>query len=91
VAISLYTISNTFILGLFTNNTIVCYYSVAEKIIRAILGFLSPISQTIYPHMSKLTNESKEIGVKFIRKVTLLIGGFSFILSLIIFKTFAEC
>jgi PST family polysaccharide transporter len=85
VAISLYTISNTFILGLFTNNTIVGYYSAAEKIIRAIQGFLAPISQTIYPYVSKLMNESKEIGVKFIRKVTLLIGGFSFILSFFIF------
>jgi len=85
VAISLYTISNTFILGLFTNNTIVGYYSAAEKIIRAIQGFLAPISQTIYPYISKLMNESKEIGVKFIRKVTPLIGGFSFILSLFIF------
>jgi polysaccharide transporter, PST family len=85
VAISLYTISNTFILGLFTNNTIVGYYSAAEKIIRAIQGFLAPISQTIYPHISKLMNESKEIGVKFIRKVTILIGGFSFILSFFIF------
>jgi PST family polysaccharide transporter len=85
VAISLYTISNTFILGIFTNNTIVGYYSAAEKIIRAILGFLAPISQTIYPYISKLMNESKEIGAKFIRKVTLLIGGFSFILSFFIF------
>jgi PST family polysaccharide transporter len=85
VAISLYTISNTFILGLFTNNTIVGYYSAAEKIIRAIQGLLGPISQTIYPHVSKLMYESKESGIKFLRKVTLLIGSFSFVLSLIIF------
>ena len=85
VAISLYTISNTFILGLFTNNTIVGYYSAAERIIRVIQGFLAPISQTIYPHISKLMNESKEVGGKFIRKVTLLIGSFSFILSFFIF------
>jgi len=85
VAISLYTISNTFILGLFTNNTIVGYYSAAEKIIKAIQGLLGPISQTIYPHVSKLMYESKEYGIKFLRKVTLLIGSFSFVLSLIIF------
>ena len=85
VAISLYTVSNTFILGLFTNNTIVGYYSAAEKIIRASQGFLAPISQTIYPYASKLMNESKENGISFIKKLTFIIGSSSFVLSLIIF------
>jgi len=85
VAISLYTTSNTFILGLFTNNTIVGYYSAAERIIKAVLGLLSPISQTLYPHISKLIKESEETGIKFIRKVTSLIGGLSFVLSLSVF------
>jgi len=85
VAISLYTISNTFILGLFTNNTIVGYYSAAERVIKAIQGLLTPVSQTIYPYISKLVSESKEKGIKFIQKITFLIGGISFILSLFIF------
>jgi PST family polysaccharide transporter len=85
VAISLYTISNTFILGLFTNNTIVGYYSAAEKIIKAIQGLSNPISQTIYPHVSKLMHESRETGIKFLRKVAFLKGGFNLVLSLSIF------
>ena len=89
VAISLYTISNTFILGLFTNNAIVGYYAAAEKIVKAVQGLLGPVSQTIYPHISKLMNESVELGIKFIRKVTVIIGGISFGLSLILF-IFAE-
>jgi PST family polysaccharide transporter len=88
VAISLYTISNTFILGLFTNNTIVGYYAAAEKIIKAAQGLQTPISQTIYPYMSKLVNESKSISIIFLRKLTLLIGGIFFFLSLSVF-TFA--
>jgi len=85
IAISLYTNFNTFILGLFTNNTIVGYYSAAEKIVKAVQGLLSPISQTIYPYISKLVKESKERGLKFIQKVAFLIGGISFLLSLSLF------
>ena len=85
VAISLYTISNTFILGLFTNNTIVGYYSAVEKIVKSVQGLLGPISQTIYPYVSKLISESKEAGIRFLRKILFLIGVFSFILSTLIF------
>lgn len=85
VAISLYSISNTFILGLFANNTIVGYYSGAEKIINAVQGLLSPVSQTIYPHISKIASESKERALKFLQKITILIGSSSFVLSLLIF------
>jgi len=85
VAISLYTISNTFILGLFTNNTIVGYYSAAEKLIKAAQGLLTPVSRTIYPYISKLVKESKERGLQFIQKVIFLIGGISFLLSVSMF------
>ncbi len=84
IAISLYTTSNTFILGLFTNNTIVGYYTGAEKIVKAVQGLLTPISQTIYPYISKLVSESKERAIKFIKKLVIIIGTGSFILSLFI-------
>jgi PST family polysaccharide transporter len=85
VAISLYTISNTFILGLFTNNTIVGYYAAAEKIIRVIQSMLTPISQTVYPYISKLASESKEKALNFIKKLLKIIGLGSFIISFLIF------
>jgi len=85
VAISLYTVSNTFILGLFTNNTIVGYYSAAERLIKAVQGLLTPVSQTVYPYISKLASESKERALNVIRKLIMLVGGGTFFVSLLIF------
>jgi PST family polysaccharide transporter len=85
IAISLYTISNTFILGLFTNNTIVGYYAAAEKIVRVVQSMLTPISQTVYPYISKLASESKEKALNFIKKLLEIIGLGSFIISFLIF------
>jgi len=84
ISISLYTTSNTFFLGLFTNNTIVGYYSAAEKIVKAVEGLLTPISQTVYPYISKLAGESKEKALSLIRKLAKLVGGGSFVISLIL-------
>lgn len=84
-AVSLYTTSNTFILGLLANNLIVGYYSAAEKLIRSGQRLLNPISQTIYPHISKLVSDSKEKAISFIRKALLLIGGGSFVVSFVPF------
>lgn len=89
IAISLYTISIIFILGLFSNNVIVGYFSVAEKIIQAVKGINAPIAQAIYPLMSKKTHFNKQAGLAFIRRVTALVGSVMFILSLMLF-VFAE-
>ncbi|MEM2447221.1 MAG: oligosaccharide flippase family protein [Candidatus Bathyarchaeia archaeon] len=85
LSISLYTTSNTFILGIFTNNTIVGYYSAAEKLIRVFQGLLTPVSQTVYPHISKLAKESKETAIRFIKRLAILVGSVTFVISVIIF------
>lgn len=84
-ATSLYTTSNAFILGLVTNNTIVGYYSAAEKIIRAVQYLNNPISQAIFPYISKLTTDSKEKSLSFIKKTTKLVGAANLLFSLMIF------
>lgn len=84
-AISLYTLSNVFILGLLTNNIIVGYYSAAEKIIKAVQGLFSPMSQTAYPYISKLASESRQKALVFIKKMLIFVGSGSFIVSLLVF------
>jgi len=84
VAISLYTISTTFILGLFTNNTIVGYYAGAEKIIQAFKGLMTPISQTVYPYISKKFSISTENGLRFLKRMTKYVGAITGVISLLI-------
>ncbi|MCJ7648635.1 MAG: flippase [Candidatus Lokiarchaeota archaeon] len=79
IAINLYTNSNTFILGLLTNNEVVGYFSAADKIRSIAQSFLSITAQTIYPYVNKLLSESFEKYITFMRKVfrvSLVINGF---------------
>ena len=56
VSVTLYTSANTFILGLLTNNTMVGYYTIAEKLYMALQSFYSPIVQALYPYVAKEKN-----------------------------------
>ena len=85
VAISFYTTSNVFVLGIFASTTIVGYYSAAEKIIYVAIGLLGPISQSLYPHISSIASKSKEDASDFIKKIIVYIGSFTFVISIIIF------
>ena len=89
IAINLYTASNIVFLGILTNNTVVGYFSGAQKIISSINGLISPITQAIYPYVSKLANNSKIDTLNFLRKVILVLGGGNLIGSILIF-IFAE-
>lgn len=89
VAINLYTASNLVFLGLLTNNMVVGYFSGAQKIIQNINSLISPITQAIYPYISKTANNSKLDALKFLRKIVWILGGGTFIVSILIF-IFAE-
>lgn len=59
-SVSLYTVGNAFILGLFVAPSFVGYYAGAEKIGKALVSLLNPITQTLYPRLSHLVH--KDIG-----------------------------
>lgn len=84
ISISLYTTTNTFVLGLFTNDIIVGYYAAGEKLIRVVISFFEPVFQAFYPYISKLAAESKERAVKNL--ATLL--SYTFIIAFLIFLIF---
>jgi PST family polysaccharide transporter len=85
LAISLYTISTTFILGIFTNNTIVGYFAAADKIITAAKSFMGVVNQTIYPHVNKIVKKNPIEGLKFIKKVLIVVSLITFTISGLIF------
>ena len=89
IAINLYTASNVVFLGILTNNTVVGYYSGAKKIIDNITALFSPVSQAIYPHVSKLAAASEDMAVQFLKKLFRIVGASTFVLSTLIFF-FAE-
>jgi polysaccharide transporter, PST family len=61
--------SNIFILGLFANNSIVGYYSIAEKIITAMRQPLVVFSQAIYPRICELATDSHKKIKNFYRQL----------------------
>jgi len=84
-AVGLYTAGNAFILGLLTNNTVVGYYSAAEKLVKAVQLLLHPISQAAYPRFSKMATESKVGALKWGRRMLLLMSGLGLVLSIGLF------
>jgi len=90
ISISIYTGINTVILGFLTNNTIVGYYSVAQKIIRAGLSIQSQLAVVFYPHISKMFKISKEKAVASIKKAFIATMLFAIPVTIFIFSNANE-
>lgn len=85
IAINLYTASNIVFLGMLTNNVVVGYFSGAKKIIDNLTQLMSPVTQAIYPYVSKKAAASKNEAVRFLRKIVIFLGGGNLAISLSIF------
>jgi PST family polysaccharide transporter len=81
-AVSLYTSSNTLILGFFAGDSIAGVYASMEKLILAIKSMYSPFYQAIFPKLStKPYNEIRS----YIDKMRIPIGFLGLTISIIIF------
>ena len=58
--ISAYRETNVFVLGLVSNNIITGYYSIAERILKAVQSLQSPIGQALYPVFCTKYSEDKK-------------------------------
>lgn len=84
-AISLYTSSNVFFLGLLSNPAAVGYFAAAEKLIRAAQGLVAPVSQAVYPHVAALNARSRQDALTFLAKLLRIQGAATLMLSLSLF------
>lgn len=84
LAISLYTTSNRFILGLLTGPAVVGYYAVAEDITRALQGLVSPISQAIYPYFARVHSEDRRRARLELRKILIIMAIFTFLFTVFV-------
>ena len=82
LSVSLYTASNTFILGLFTNNATVGIYASIEKLVLAIKNLYTPLYQALFPWLSQKSNQ--EIKLK-IKKLILPILLFSSLVTIVLY------
>lgn len=73
-AVSLYTMANTFILGLFVSSVGVAYYGGAERIVLMVVGLMTPFTQALYPRMIHLAANDREKASDAIRKGLIFFG-----------------
>lgn len=87
--ISFFTNTNTLILGFLAGNQAVGYFSAAEKLVRAMGNLQTPISNTIFPYLSKEMMLNKFQTIQKIEKIT-VIGTILFSILILFCFCFAE-
>ena len=85
ISTSLYTMTTIVLLGFFTNNIIVGYYAIADKLINAIKQFIAPVSQTLFPYINRKAKISKKLALIIINKVAIISSAISIIITAILF------
>ncbi len=69
VSVSLYTNTRIFAVGLFTNNTITGYYTIAEKLMEIVQTFpLASLTQSLFPRLSKIHSKNPKKAYKIAQK-----------------------
>jgi O-antigen/teichoic acid export membrane protein len=84
-SVSLYTISNVFILGLFASDTVVGYFSAADKIRQAVQNLSTTAGRTVFPHLSSEFKRSKVAAINFLKKYVIVVGSITVITCFLLF------
>ena len=85
ISINVYTNSIIVVLGLFTSNAEVGYFTAAEKVLQVFKRMYDPFSQAVFPHISNLIKTTPKRLRKFISRYIILglfYGCFSLLILL---------
>ena len=82
---SLYKNTNVIVLGVLTNNTIVGYYSIAQRLIKAMQAMQDVVGNTLFPFLTKKYDKNKRRFFDITRKYLILIITLYFISFIAIF------
>jgi PST family polysaccharide transporter len=66
-ASTLFSVGNTFLLGVFARPEIVGFYGGADRICRALTGLLAPASEAVYPRISNVATQSRDRTLRLAR------------------------
>jgi len=81
-SVSLYQATNTVVLGFLAGSVAVGHYSAAEKIVQVAQSLLAPITQSLYPRVSRLMHESRSEAFTLLRRILRIQGSLSLAISL---------
>ena len=85
VAISAYTTSALIIVGIFGDNATVGMFATVEKVITAIKGLTSPLTQAVYPTLKKRISNDRKSGIRTSLKICFFASSVMFFCCAIIF------
>lgn len=75
MSINLYTATNTVLLGLMTNVTVVGYYSAGQKVVAGVQSLWSPVSQSLYPHFCQSFHADPGRAGKQLKRLAMAVFG----------------
>ena len=84
-SVSMYTTANGIILGFIAPSSNVGAYLSAEKISKASLGLIGPVSQAVFPRITALAKENPRKARRLLLMLTAIMGIGGFIGSIILF------
>ncbi len=84
-SINLYRNTNIFILGLLVTKDIVGIYAAGEKLVKVLQNIFNPITQTVYPFISRIKSQNIHKSIKAIKVLTFGAGIITLIISFAVY------